>query len=603
MFEKYYGFTENPFSLTPDPRFFFSSRSHDEALAHLRYWIEHRETFVMLSGEVGTGKTTVLFRLMETLDLHYETALVSNSTLSPSELLEEICRKFQLEVEQHGSKPALLQKLEAHFLRLSSMGHGVVVIIDEAQNFSRELLEEVRLLSNISRPGSPLLLQIALVGQPELERKLGEPALRQLRQRIALHHRITPMTDVETALYIHHRVALVRGDPMQIFPESTLVEVYRWTHGLPREINQVTSQALLHAYVAQSHRVEPEHVRSAVEEMNFQSVLDVAREPGESVAPSPAHTQPAPEPPSAPIASPPPASSAPTLGVVRDVSHAVGADGGPKPETVPPHPLPPPRPLTPPVTTPPRIPVTAPIGSTTAPTRPGPRSAPRKTGGTPPSPPSARRAPASPPPSVRPPLGGAWPKPPDVASGAGGESTQTPRLFGARQRPARRKGRRIPAPLLGATIGAAVLVLALVILRSRTQHAEEQAGGWTQTRADSVQNVTRQNATPQNGDRSTTAVAAGDALRGMPWSPYRLQVVSVTDSAAAVDYGRQLASVTRLHYDVISDRSRSMPWYAVVLGPFQTREAAEAARQKVDTYDRTLRGTIVRTRRPQTGGP
>src|SRR5687767_4184665 len=135
MYEKFFGLSENPFSLTPDPRFIFSSRSHDEALAHLRYWVEHREGFAMITGEVGTGKTTALFRLIEGMARHYEIAFLTNSTLTAVELLEEICRKFRIEVDRELTKPALLSRLEAYLVRLHEMGHGAVLIIDEAQNF------------------------------------------------------------------------------------------------------------------------------------------------------------------------------------------------------------------------------------------------------------------------------------------------------------------------------------------------------------------------------------------------------------------------------------------------------------------------------------
>src|SRR5437879_1134428 len=118
MFEQHFGLTENPFSLMPDPRFVFQSRGHDEALAYLKYWVEHREAFVVVTGEVGTGKTTTLFRLVDSLERHHELAIVSNSTLTAAELLEEICRKFELQPEAHSTKPALLQRLESYFTRL-----------------------------------------------------------------------------------------------------------------------------------------------------------------------------------------------------------------------------------------------------------------------------------------------------------------------------------------------------------------------------------------------------------------------------------------------------------------------------------------------------
>lgn len=275
MFEKHFHLTENPFSLTPDPRFIFASRSHDEALATLRYWVEHREGFVMVTGEVGTGKTTSLFRLIDNLEQRFEIAFLTNSTLTPVELLEEICRKFKIEGLSPGmSKSALLQRLESYLLRLRDLRHAAILIIDEAQNFDQELLEEVRLLSNTAAPSGPPLLQIALVGQPELERKLSTEELRQLRQRIGVHYKIEPLSEDETIRYIRHRIGVAGGNADIVFPADGARALFRYTNGLPREINQVASQALLHAYVDGAPGVSPDHVKSAAWEMQFRSVLD-----------------------------------------------------------------------------------------------------------------------------------------------------------------------------------------------------------------------------------------------------------------------------------------------------------------------------------------
>ncbi|MDZ4805435.1 MAG: AAA family ATPase, partial [Candidatus Eisenbacteria bacterium] len=273
MFEQFFGLSENPFSLTPDPRFIFASRCHDEALAHLKYWLEHKEGFALVTGEVGTGKTTALFRLIDGLERRYEIAFITNSTLSPVDLLEEICRKFGLDIETGTSKPALLQKLETYLKRQVDRGSGSLLIIDEAQNFEQPLLEEVRLLSNIARPGGPPMLQIALIGQPELERKLSLPELRQLKQRIGVHYRIEPLSADETLKYVHHRVSVAGGYPRVLFPEETVNLLFQKTFGLPREINQVGSQALLGAYVEDSTTVRPEHIQGAIKEMSFKSVL------------------------------------------------------------------------------------------------------------------------------------------------------------------------------------------------------------------------------------------------------------------------------------------------------------------------------------------
>lgn len=301
MFEKHFNLTENPFSLTPDPRFIYPGRSHEEALATLRYWVEHREGFVMVSGEVGTGKTTALFRLIDSLEQRFEIAFITNSTLSTVELLEEVCRRFKIEGITPGmSKSALLQRLESYLLKLRELRHAAILIIDEAQNFNSELLEEVRLLSNTAVPSGPPLLQIALVGQPELERKLSLEELRQLRQRIGVHYRIEPLSEDETIRYVRHRIAVAGGNPEVVFRTDACRQLFRYTRGLPREINQLASQTLLHAFVDGSNGVTPEHVRAAAWEMQFRSVLDrdgVPAAPGAQaalggVAPSAAAPQP-----------------------------------------------------------------------------------------------------------------------------------------------------------------------------------------------------------------------------------------------------------------------------------------------------------------------
>jgi hypothetical protein len=164
--------------------------------------------------------------------------------------------------------------LETYLRRQAERGNGSLLIIDEAQNFEQPLLEEVRLLSNIAKPGGPPLLQIALVGQPELERKLSLPELRQLKQRIGVHYRIEPLNREETLQYVHHRAGVAGGYPKVLFSEETVAVLFEKTYGLPREINQVASQALLAAYVEDSTRVRPEHILGAIREMSFRSVLE-----------------------------------------------------------------------------------------------------------------------------------------------------------------------------------------------------------------------------------------------------------------------------------------------------------------------------------------
>ncbi len=196
MFEEFFDLRENPFALAPNPRFIFHSHEHIEALAHFRYWIENGEGFVLITGEVGTGKTTALFDLMAQLPTEWAVGFVANSTLVPAELLEEVCRRFRIEIPPAATKPTLLARLESFLSERGDHGLRSLLILDEAQNFEPRLLEEVRLLSNLER-ATGKLLQIALIGQPELDRKLELPELRQLRQRIGIRYRLGPLGEEE----------------------------------------------------------------------------------------------------------------------------------------------------------------------------------------------------------------------------------------------------------------------------------------------------------------------------------------------------------------------------------------------------------------------
>jgi len=272
MFESHFGLRENPFASGHQSRFVYPSHEHQEALAHLRYGIENLEPFVLITGEVGTGKTTALFEALIELQTRVSVALITNSALTRGELLEEICLRFGVGVTPPATKPQAMSRLEQHLLALRGRGERAILLLDEAQNFDRELLEEIRLLSNLEASGEKLV-QIILVGQPELETKLSLPELRQLRQRIPVHYRLRPLNVEETERYIQHRVSVAGGDAPRVFPSETCAEVHAVTNGIPREINQICAQAMLDAYVEGVPGVSPKHVRSAAQETTFQSVL------------------------------------------------------------------------------------------------------------------------------------------------------------------------------------------------------------------------------------------------------------------------------------------------------------------------------------------
>lgn len=310
MFEKHFGLRENPFPAGHQMRFLYPSREHQEARAHLRYGIENREPFVLITGEVGTGKTTALYDALAEWGAQVSVALITNSALTRSELLEEICLRFGVGLPPEVSKPKMLSLLERHLLAVRSRGEHAVLLLDEAQNLATELLEEIRLLSNVESQGEKLI-QIFLVGQPELESKLSRPELRQLRQRITVHYRLNPLSPEETAGYIHHRISVAGGNAWIMFPPDSCREVYRVTHGIPREINTVASQSLIAAFSENAASVTVEHVRLAAQEAEFQSVLAESELKLPTAADLTAALAPRPEPAPAPMAAPAPAPPPP----------------------------------------------------------------------------------------------------------------------------------------------------------------------------------------------------------------------------------------------------------------------------------------------------
>lgn len=287
MFEAHFGLRENPFSTSHDPRFVYPSPEHLEAVAHFRYGVQNREAFVLVTGEVGTGKTTAVRDLVGRLPQQAHVALLQNTALSRRELLEEVCHRFGVPWEPELSKPSLIERLERTLGERLDRGEICLLVIDEAQNLSTELLEEIRLLSNLEWRGGHLV-HICLAGQPELEERLAAPELRQLRQRISVKYRLKPLDAVESERYVHHRLRVAGGDGPRIFPPDACATLQAITNGIPREINIVAAQALLNAYVAGSPSVRPEHVRQVVDEFGFQSVLAKPKPVARAAAPEPA---------------------------------------------------------------------------------------------------------------------------------------------------------------------------------------------------------------------------------------------------------------------------------------------------------------------------
>jgi general secretion pathway protein A len=268
MYCPFFGLQEKPFSITPDPRFLFLSPSHQEALGHLLYGIEERKGFITVTGEVGTGKTLLCRALLDRLGCHVRTALIFNSFMLEIELLRAINEDFG--IPQGGvTRKELIDHLNQYLIGEFSAGRNAVLIIDEAQNLAPPVLEQIRMLSNLETERGKLL-QIVLVGQPELRQQLARPELRQLNQRIALRYHIQPFNRQETEDYINHRLVVAGSHGGVKFSQRALSAIYRLSDGIPRKINLLCDRAMLSAYVLGSNLIEHTHVRQAWHELEGQ---------------------------------------------------------------------------------------------------------------------------------------------------------------------------------------------------------------------------------------------------------------------------------------------------------------------------------------------
>jgi general secretion pathway protein A len=256
MYLDFYGFRENPFNLTPDPRFVFLSKTHKEAFAHLLYGINQRTGFIALTGEVGSGKTTVLRAFLSQLDAdHHRTALIFNPCFSPSDLLQGMAREFGIPT-QTSNLSSLLDSLNSFLLQQNREGHTIVLVIEEAQSLDPSVLEQIRLISNLETDKDKLI-QIVLLGQPEFGQNLRRKGLRQLSQRITVHYHLQRMDFQDTVDYIKYRINVAgrRGDVL--FSRGALKRIYSYSRGLPRLINAACDKALLAGYTEDAARISP----------------------------------------------------------------------------------------------------------------------------------------------------------------------------------------------------------------------------------------------------------------------------------------------------------------------------------------------------------
>ena len=291
MYKKFFGLKESPFNVNPDPRYLYLTPSTQEALACLTYGIETRKGFILLTGEVGTGKTTLINKLLEWL--HKErvfTAFVFNPRLSVSQFFDFIMADFGIPCESH-QKGQMLVKLNQWLLDRYQAGERAVLVVDEAQNLSPQMLEEIRLLTNLET-STEKLLQIVLAGQPELETKLNQPQLRQLRQRITLRAKTRQLTIEETHGYIQERLRIGGATNPDIFSPEAVAAVHRYARGIPRVTNLLCEHALVSSFVDQKNPVPAEIVEEVARDFDLHIIDPLAQ----TSSPEPTATPAAPVP-------------------------------------------------------------------------------------------------------------------------------------------------------------------------------------------------------------------------------------------------------------------------------------------------------------------
>jgi len=270
MYYDFFGFREPPFSIAPDPRYLYLSDRHKEALAHLMYGVQGQGGFIVITGEVGTGKTTVSRCFIENVPDNVDIALILNPRLSARELLSSICDELEIPHEISATIEELVDLINQDLLKAHAAGRHKVLMIDEAQNLSAEVLEQLRLLTNLET-AEKKLLQIVLLGQPELQEMLALPELRQLNQRVTARYHLDAIGREELPAYLRYRlsVAGMRGD---IFSQRAVNRLYRESQGIPRLINLISDRALLGAYAEGEHEITADHIRHAAKEVRGHSI-------------------------------------------------------------------------------------------------------------------------------------------------------------------------------------------------------------------------------------------------------------------------------------------------------------------------------------------
>ncbi len=268
MYEKYFGLECRPFDISPDPKFLFMTEQHSRAVANIKFALMNRDSFVIITGEIGIGKTTVLNAVLEELGPEYVTAKLTHTTLTHIELLQALLSEFDMP-NYSKKKVLLLDTLRDFFLQQNRQGKHIVIVVDEAQNLSAPALEELRLLSCIDTADRKIV-SIVLTGQRGLDDVVDSPGLRQLRQRARLRQRLEALSEEDTVDYIRHRLAVAGGDIDKIFTEEALAEVHRLAFGIPRLINTLCDTALMSCMVEENDKVTLECIDTVVQELRWQ---------------------------------------------------------------------------------------------------------------------------------------------------------------------------------------------------------------------------------------------------------------------------------------------------------------------------------------------
>jgi len=266
MYEKFYGFRERPFEITPDPKFLYLSESHKEALAHLTYAVRERKGFTVVTGEVGTGKTILVQTLLSKLDGNTKTAYLFNPMMGSTDFLHYICQDLGLK-SQKKSKGQYLFQLHKFLMSCYSKNETVVLIVDEAHKLDPKLLEEVRLLTNLETSKNKLL-QVILIGQPELSEIMEKPEFRQLKQRVSLRYHVQPLNKEDTKKYVRKRLRVAGTFNLNIFTPKALNKIYRYTKGIPRLINIICDNALLMGYATDQKVIGRKIVHEAIKNLD-----------------------------------------------------------------------------------------------------------------------------------------------------------------------------------------------------------------------------------------------------------------------------------------------------------------------------------------------